>query len=238
MWFLLNTNQAFASCAALVDRPTTCLWQEVWLPCKTPGLPVPVGYQDVQTQLTVEGHTSHTHSPKATMTQRLSNQPQRHTLRCSFTPAALKQNTINFRGSRFLHHCDQSRRRDPRWQSTSLDHTQYVMTHQSPPVLLPCQQKRGESNKRERDRKGTEMMKRRISEEDEEEEDEETVMLRQKREQQADECSVDGTHQLHWTIMFPAEVSTPAAQILRGRATKQIHGQKHGLWSITQHRRR
>lgn len=32
---------------------------------------------------------------------------------------------------------------------------------------------------------------------------------------------MDGTHQLYGTIMFPAEVSTPAAQVLRGRAAKQ-----------------
>lgn len=35
-----------------------------------------------------------------------------------------------------------------------------------------------------------------------------------KREQQADGGIVGGTHQLDRTIVFPAEVSTPAAQVL------------------------
>ena len=33
-------------------------------------------------------------------------------------------------------------------------------------------------------------------------------------EAQRQQLSVDGTHQLHRTIMFPAEVSTPASQVL------------------------
>lgn len=49
------------------------------------------------------------------------------------------------------------------------------------------------------------------------------------REQQADERAVDETHQLDRTIVFPAEVSTPAAQVLRGRAATQTHDQTHGL---------
>lgn len=68
-------------------------------------------------------------------------------------------------------------------------------------------------------------MKKRSNEEDEE----------TQREQRTDECIVGGTHQLNRTIMFPAEVSTPAAQVLRGRAvTTQTHGQTHGL-SVLHH---
>lgn len=70
-------------------------------------------------------------------------------------------------------------------------------------------------------------MRRRINEEVQEKEDEETVAQR-------DECTVDGTHQLDRTIVFPAEVSTPAAQVLRGRAATQTHGQTHGL-SVLHH---
>lgn len=49
-----------------------------------------------------------------------------------------------------------------------------------------------------------------------------------RREQQTDKCIVGGTHQLDGAIVFPAEVSTPAAQVLRGRAATQTHGQTHG----------
>lgn len=71
-----------------------------------------------------------------------------------------------------MHHCEWSTHCDPRWQSTALDHTQYVMTHQSPSVVHPCQQKKEEGNNRERER-GGEIMRRRINEEDEEKEGEE-----------------------------------------------------------------
>lgn len=74
---------------------------------KTLGLPVPLRYREVQTQLTVEGRTLthmhrqiHTCSPRATMTQQPSNQPQRHTLCRSFTPAASKQNELSLEAGR------------------------------------------------------------------------------------------------------------------------------------------
>lgn len=44
---------------------------------------------------------------------------------------------------------------------------------------------------------------------------------RRHAEAQRQQLSVDGTHQLHRTIMFPAEVSTPASQVLWGRAAKE-----------------
>ena len=44
---------------------------------------------------------------------------------------------------------------------------------------------------------------------------------RRHAEAQRQQLSVDWTYQLHRTIMFPAEVSTPASQVLWGRAAKE-----------------
>lgn len=49
------------------------------------------------------------------------------------------------------------------------------------------------------------------------------------------ECIVGGTHQLHRPIVFPAEVSTPAAQVLRGRAATQTHSHTHGRLRLLHH---
>lgn len=89
---------------------------------------------------------------------------------------------------------------------------------------------RDRDSEREREREGSKRNRREIMKKRSNEEDEET-----QREQRTDECIVGGTHQLNRTIMFPAEVSTPAAQVLRGRAvTTQTHGQTHGL-SVLHH---
>lgn len=66
LWFLLNTNRLHTWHTAADDKPTKCVWQEVWLLCKKKKkkrVPVSLGYRDVQAQLTVEGHRSHTQSP-------------------------------------------------------------------------------------------------------------------------------------------------------------------------------
>lgn len=49
------------------------------------------------------------------------------------------------------------------------------------------------------------------------------------REQHTNKCMLGETHQLNWTIVFPAEVSTPAAQVLRGRTVTKAHGHTGGL---------
>lgn len=67
----------------------------------------------------------YTRFPKATMTLLVSKKKY-----CQPHCCATKQ--INFGCRGVLHQCDWKTHCDPRWQSASMGHTQYVMTHQSP----------------------------------------------------------------------------------------------------------
>lgn len=59
------------------------------------------------------------------------------------------------------------------------------------------------------------------------------VMKKKNWHTKARKSIMGGTYQLHWPIVFPAEVSTPAAQVLRRRTETEMHGHTHGLITMT-----